>query len=151
VGEPLTGGGDAGGFERRGELGPGELCAAAQRFGEHGVAASKCRGIEPELAIAGGVAGDEARGDEVQHPADVRGRDELPGPAQRMGTNHGAVADRPFDARVGSVAGEPETGGPFDGGVVLGLDRAQPGDQVVQGLELRPSDLLSGEPASRES
>src|SRR5262249_47024653 len=93
VGQALSAHGNAGVFERSRQLGSREVFAAAKRFGDGVVASSQSSGVQFELPVSPRVAGDHARSDERENPANVRGRNELPRPAQCMSAKDGTVRD----------------------------------------------------------
>ena len=89
------------------------------------------RPVELEPAVIGGHAGAHARCCERQHPADIRGGDEVPGRAHHVRAKDLSLAEREFNLIV-SGAPHPQPKCPLRVGVLLRLHRAKPADDVFR-------------------
>src|SRR2546430_11171884 len=69
------------------------------------------------------------RGGQLEHPANVLRRYEMPRRPKHMGTEDPARVKGALDPGVGCSARHPQTQSPLCGRELLGLDRAQPGDE----------------------
>src|SRR5260370_40933825 len=142
--EALTAGADSCIDERGRELSAGAMLTGAQRLRQGRVASSKRFGVQVQLSIPPGVARNQSRSHQGEHPMDVGRRDELPGPAKHVGTKDRAVGEGPLDAAVRDVRSrKAQRHGPLRRRVVLGLDRAEPCDELRRRLEGAASELLS--------
>ena len=87
------------------ELGAGEPAAAGEGRREGGLGPRDDRRVELEVPQPAGDAGADPRGRQRQQPADVAGEDEVPGRAQHVGAQDGAVVEQPVHRGGGGVAG----------------------------------------------
>ena len=126
-----------------------ELRAAAQRPGQHPVAAPEYAGVQPELAVVRRHRGFDAWAGEREHPADVGGSHEMPSGPHDVGTENRPFGKRALDGRVGG-APHPQRKRPFRAGVVLGLDRAQPAHHLFRFGEAGGGQALIAKPCAQE-
>ena len=84
----------------------------------------------------------DARGRQLQQPADVLGRDEVPGRSQHVGADHAALVQQRLEF---SGVGELRTAGdgPRRLARVLGLDREQAPDHRCRGRGVRRHEVLA--------
>src|SRR5204862_2416724 len=71
----------------------------------------------------------DSRSGQLEHPADVRGSDEMPGRAQHVRPQDAAVRERRLDIAIRQM-GCAQAESPLRRRVVLRLDGAKPGDDV---------------------
>ena len=135
----------------RGDTGAGELAAklaarqaraAPQRTLEYRRGAGHQRRIESELAGVRRHRLMHARRGQVEHPSDVRRRDEMPGRAQHVRPENPPVVAGAFDLGVGRGSGHAQREAPPGGRVLLRLDGAEPGDDLFRTASPRPRDAL---------
>jgi hypothetical protein len=131
--------------EKGGELVSRPMPAVSQRPFEHPVALAKRRGVEIELAMPPCRASHEARCDEGQHPANILGKNELPGPTHEVHAQDRSVADGPFHGCFGDVIRKTEPDGPLRAGVVLRLNGAKPTHHIARFCEGGARQLLRQE------
>ena len=125
----------------------GELLPALQRFGKHLLAARKGCLVQFKLAVAAGAVRDHPRGEERQQPTDILRGDEMQRAAHRPGAHDGALGDRLFDAALGRP-GHAQPDRPERPAIILGLHRAQPGDDIAGLGERRVGDAVIGQPGA---
>jgi hypothetical protein len=113
------------------------------------VGALEDRRVQAVGAEIGRADRQDARAGERQQPADIGGRDEMPGGTQDVGAQDGAVVKRPVEAGVGG-AGQALGQRPLGAEVVLRLHRAQPGDEGGGVGEFRAGELLVVEAVAEE-
>src|SRR5439155_13091613 len=64
----------------------------------------------------------------LQHPVEVRRRDEVPGRAHDMGSEDSSVVECLVDCRAGGTFSDPQREAPLRGRIVLRLDGTEPVD-----------------------
>ena len=128
----------------------GELLAALQGFGKHLFASSNDRFVQLKLAIAAGAPCNHPWGEQCQHPTHVVRGNKMQGAAHRPGADNGSLGNRLFDVSLGRT-GHTQPNRPKRAAVVLGLHRAQPGDDITWLGKRCGGDALICQPSKRNS
>ena len=154
MGQALSVGGDAGCAQRRAELGARPVCAAGERPREGRLRALEGPGVERELAVPSGRARHQPRRHQRQHPVQVGGGDQLPGPAHDVRAQHAAVGQgggqRVRGRRRATGPAEPQSHRPPRRQRLLGLQGAHPGHQLGWFAERPARDLLRRQSLGRD-
>jgi hypothetical protein len=112
------------------------------------IRASQGAGLEPEAPVHGRVARLDARPGELDQPANVFGRHEVPGVAQHVRAKELPVCKGAVDVRFGKAAGALADGPPGDG-ILLGLHGAEPADDLGGAAERSADQALVDQPPAR--
>ena len=99
-------------------------------------------GVETKQPVVGRHGAMHVRRGELQHPADVGRRDEVPGGAEDVGAEDLSLVDGPVQRRVGGPGRQAEAERPLGRTVLLGLHRSQPGDQLLRTARTGSRDPL---------
>src|SRR5689334_12087691 len=121
------------------------MAAVTERLLDDDVASSKRWAVEFELLEAFGGPAQQARSDQVDEPANVNGRHELPGPPEGMSAEDGPVGQGAFDRRIRRSPVESEPERPLCCEIVLRLHRDEPRYELVRLLEIVARNLLNAE------
>ena len=90
---------------------------------------TKIASFRPSFRYIVGVGRVHSGRRQGQHPPDVAGRDEMPGGPHEVGAEDRALVEGPVDVGVGQAL-RPQAQRPLRPAVVLGLDGAEPRDDV---------------------
>jgi len=150
VREPLPVGGHAGAVERGRQLVARALGPVTQRAHEDGAALAKRRGVEADLAIAARVAGDLPRRHQLDKPARIGARHELPRATHRVRAHDRPLGDGALEVGLAGATTHAQRDGPLGGGVILRLQRAHPRHDLARRHKVVPRNLLRRQPAIDE-
>ncbi len=145
VRQPLAGDADTALREDRGSLGAGHVAAAPQRGRQQRPAPLECGVVQPQLPEPRGHAGAHAGCRRRKQHADVLRPDEVPGGAQHVSAQDGAVGVRAIQLRLGRARHAPAYR-PLGLAGILRLDRHEPTYDVLRDVRQGPPQALVAQP-----